>query len=344
VSGKSDGRRLFARGALDRLGRLAERAQEGAAHALRIGEARFARDDVDRVVAAFDHGAGRLDAQHLDGARRRLARLDAERAAELARAQVGSLGQLIHRQRLAQVALGIAQRLLDAVGLRLQLEQGRELRLAAAAPVVDHQVARDIARHLRAMVRLDHRQAQVDAGRHAGRRPDLAFVDEDPVFFHAQARIRALQVARQLPVGGGALAVQQAGFRQQEGAGADAADAAHVLVGLAQDIEETRRRGLPARLRLPCHQQRIVVVAVDLFGQHIDVERTRDGSPMLGQQRHFVAWFTAQIIGQLEDGRGDEVQCLEAGRQQESDSAFHDVLRLQCMMVIIRQPQRGLQE
>jgi hypothetical protein len=138
---------------------------------------------------------------------------------------------------------------------------GRELRLAAAAAVVDHQLARDMARHRDAVVALDQGQAQVDAGRHAGRGPDLALVDEDAVLFHAQLRIGALQLARLRPVGGGALAVQQAGFGQQEGAGADAGHAARLQGRLAQDIDEARRRRL-ARRQLARHQQRVDVVLV----------------------------------------------------------------------------------
>ena len=132
----------------DGLRRLPEGAQEGAAHALAIGEAGLAGDNVDRVPALLHHQPRRFDAQMFDRLGRRLSRLGVECAAELARAQMRGLGQLLDRQRVAQVAPGIVERLLDAVGLGIQVEQCRMLRLPAGAAVIDDELAARPAREI----------------------------------------------------------------------------------------------------------------------------------------------------------------------------------------------------
>jgi len=47
----------------DRLRRLSEGAEEGAAHAVAIGETRLPSDDVDRMAALLHHQPGGLDSQ-----------------------------------------------------------------------------------------------------------------------------------------------------------------------------------------------------------------------------------------------------------------------------------------
>ena len=78
-------RQLCTRVSSDHLWWLSEGAQEGAAHAVAIGETRLAGDDVDRMAALLHHQAGGLDVQVLDRLGRRLPGLGAERTAELTR-------------------------------------------------------------------------------------------------------------------------------------------------------------------------------------------------------------------------------------------------------------------
>src|SRR4051794_13232749 len=104
----------------DRLRRLSEGAQEGAAHAVTIGETGLPGDDVDRMAALLHHQTGGLDAQVLDRLGRRLARLGAERTAELARTEMRRFGELADRQRRREIALRIGQRALDTVGFGLE--------------------------------------------------------------------------------------------------------------------------------------------------------------------------------------------------------------------------------
>ena len=58
---------LRPRAAAQRLGRLTESAQKGAAHALRVAEADLGGDGVDRLGARLDPFARRFEAQPLDG-------------------------------------------------------------------------------------------------------------------------------------------------------------------------------------------------------------------------------------------------------------------------------------
>jgi hypothetical protein len=68
--------------------RLAKGAQKGAAHAVAIGEAGLPGDDIDRMPALLHHHQpDGFDMQIFDRLGRRLARLCAERAAELARTE-----------------------------------------------------------------------------------------------------------------------------------------------------------------------------------------------------------------------------------------------------------------
>ncbi len=79
------------------LGGVAEGAEEGAAHALPVGEAGFPGDDFDGVAALFHHQPRGFDTQALDRFGGGLAGFGAEGAAELARAEVCGLREVFHR-------------------------------------------------------------------------------------------------------------------------------------------------------------------------------------------------------------------------------------------------------
>ena len=92
-------------------------AQEGLAHVAPVAKARFPGHDFQRMPTAFDHQAGGFEPQPFYGLGGRLAGLGREDAAELARTQLGRLGQFLDAERLRQVAPRMFQRQLDAVGL-----------------------------------------------------------------------------------------------------------------------------------------------------------------------------------------------------------------------------------
>src|SRR5439155_26003582 len=100
-----------------------------------------------------------------------------------------------------------------------------ELRLAAAAAVIEHELPRGLLRDVIAEILRDYRQRQVDAGGDPRRTPDVAVAHENPVGLQFYSRIGRQEMPGALPVRGGASAVEQAGFGKDVGSGADAGDA-----------------------------------------------------------------------------------------------------------------------
>src|SRR6202035_3267612 len=119
-----------------------------------------------------------------------------------------------------------------------QFEQGGELRLPAAPAVIEHELPRGALDDPIAIILRDHREREVDAGGDPGRTPDVAVAHEDLVGLELHLRVAGEKLPRAIPVRGGALAVEQAGFREHEGARAHAADAP---APLAYRLHETHR-------------------------------------------------------------------------------------------------------
>ena len=118
--------------------------------------------------------ARRLDAQPLDGPRRRRAHGGGVVAQEAALAHAGRVGRAGDREVAARDGRAIqACSALKALAL-LQRQRGAELRLAARPLEEDHQLARHRQGEVAAEILLDQRQRQVDPGGDAGRGPDVA--------------------------------------------------------------------------------------------------------------------------------------------------------------------------
>ena len=77
----------------------------------------------------------------LDGFGGRLRRFSTESATELTWAQARYVGQFLDGQRITQIGVRIVDRLLDPVGLGLEVKQGGELRLPAGAAMVNDKLA-----------------------------------------------------------------------------------------------------------------------------------------------------------------------------------------------------------
>ena len=204
------------------LRRHAEHFDESTPHALRVGEAERLSDHLDGLCSLLQSHAGGLDTKPLDGLGRRLAGLAPECPPELTDTQMRRVRQAFDRQILVQVIPREGQRQAYAIRSRLHLGNRRELGLAAGTAVIHNQFARDLACQVRAMIRLDERQGQIDAGRHPGRRPDAAIANKDPVCVNLDRRIILLKPVRRAPMRRRASSIEQTRFGEQEGARADA--------------------------------------------------------------------------------------------------------------------------
>ena len=138
-----------------------------------------------------------------------------------------------------------------------------ELALVAGAAQEHHQPAGDRLGDVDAVVVLDERQRQVDAGGDAGRRPHVAVADPDRVGVDVDVRVLGGEPRGAGPVRRRPPAVEQAGGGEQERAAADADDA----TGAAARSLRSRRpaSASSAAARTPDaarDDQRVDVVAV----------------------------------------------------------------------------------
>jgi len=138
------------------LGWQAEYAHECPPHSFAIRKAGLPRDDLDGMPAVFQHQPGGLETEFFDGFCRRLASLGRERASELAGAQMGHLREFFHRKLGVEIFARECESGLNSVGLRLELEEGRELRLSAGTPMMDHHLLRNCSSDLRTDIAFDH--------------------------------------------------------------------------------------------------------------------------------------------------------------------------------------------
>ena len=110
---------------------------------------------------------------------------------------------------------------LRQIRMRRRRRPDDELRLPARAFQRHDRQPRAIGRDGRAVIALDHVQAQVHAGRCARRREHLAVVDEQHVGVHLNLRIALCQQVGGFPMRGGLQAVEDAAGGQDKRAGAD---------------------------------------------------------------------------------------------------------------------------
>ena len=114
---------------------------------------------------------------------------------------------------LAEMLARPAQQRAEAPAGPVQLQQRRELRLAAGPAVVDHQLLRGPRARRLAEILGDHGQRQVDAGGDAGRGPDVAVLDEDAVGLEPRPRESVARTRRAVS-SGWSRACRRAGRRR----------------------------------------------------------------------------------------------------------------------------------
>jgi hypothetical protein len=115
------------RGSAYGLGGLTIGAQEAAAHSFPVHKSGFPGNFLDRQPTMFEQVASGLESKILDGARRRLTGFHSQQAGELPGAWARRLGKLLDSKGRAQILLRKGERVLDAIGFRIELKQGRML-------------------------------------------------------------------------------------------------------------------------------------------------------------------------------------------------------------------------
>ena len=124
-------------GAPQCLRRLAKRAHKCAAHSLCIAEAGACCDLVNRVRCVFNEVARNLDAQAFDGARWCDARLGLKPSCKIAWAHPCLLRQTLHGQVFGQPLARPTEERAEFAVRAFDIQQCRELRLAARPLPVD---------------------------------------------------------------------------------------------------------------------------------------------------------------------------------------------------------------
>jgi hypothetical protein len=196
----------------DGLRRHAEEFDEGAPHALGVGETYGLCDQLDRLRALKQSYTCRFDTKPLNGFRRRFARFTPECPAELADTEVRRVSEAFDRQRLVQVIARERQRDPYPIRVRLHLRDWRKLGLRAGATVIHNQLARDLACQLLPMICLDECQSQVYSSRDTGRAPDAPIGNEYLISFHLNRGIILLQPVRHPPMRRRASPIEDSSF------------------------------------------------------------------------------------------------------------------------------------
>jgi uncharacterized oxidoreductase len=216
------------------LRRLSKGAQEASAHPLAVTKAGFLGDFLDRQPSLLEHISGRLKTKILDGAGRRLTGFCPKHPGKLPRAEPRRLRELLHRQRLSKVVPGKGERVLNAVGFRVDLKQRRVLRLSAGPSMMNHHHLGGRAGGVPAHVPFDKTKRHVNAGGHPCGGPDRTVCYENAVNFDPDLRKTPLKFLSPNPVCGCAPPVENPCFGKCKRATADRGDTPHVCYGLAQ--------------------------------------------------------------------------------------------------------------
>jgi hypothetical protein len=147
-----------------RLGRLAEGAQEGAAHPFGVAKAGMHGDLLDWFGTALHPFACGLQAQAFDCLGWCRAGFGGEGSGEMARAHRRVVRQPLDRKPLTQSLARPPQYRGKPTGWAICFEQCRELRLPARSPVVDHKLLCRPFGDCLAEIVGDQRKREVDAG------------------------------------------------------------------------------------------------------------------------------------------------------------------------------------
>ncbi len=227
----------------------------------------------------------------------------------------------------------------DAIGFGIEIEQGRELRLAALPPVIDDELARRRTCEREAEILLDQGEGEIDAGADPRRGPDRAVSRVDAIADHLDAGIASLQRGGVAPMGGGDAPVEQTRGGEDEGAGADAGDTARARRAGGGDGRELGRLAHAAADHEEGIEAALAAIVVDCLGRHRQSRRAHDAAAVARHDMQPIGLAGRQASGDLKrDQRPAQVEELEIGIDEEADIAGHGVNRVKRVVPAITVP------
>jgi hypothetical protein len=137
-------------------------------HSVAVAKASELRDDVQTMVGVLRQRSRSFQSKVLNDFPWRLTGLSLEGTIELPRRQTRNVGKMFHAQAPGQMSPGMGQRCLQPVRLRLQVEQGGELRMAASAAMVENEALGHYARSVQAEILRDKGKCEINPGGHTG--------------------------------------------------------------------------------------------------------------------------------------------------------------------------------
>src|SRR6185437_7296762 len=97
--------------------------------------------------------------------------------------------EIVHGELFVEMLTRPGEQGRKTAGRRLQFQERGELRLPAAAAMIEHELARGLLRNLLAKILGNKRERQIDACGDAGRAPDIAVAHENPIGLQLHLRI-----------------------------------------------------------------------------------------------------------------------------------------------------------
>ena len=193
----------------------------------------------------------------------------------------------------------------------------------AWADAAEHELFGDLDRQFGAVGLGDQVEHQVDGGRTAGA-GDAAAIDLEQLLGHGELWIRFLEGVDGFPVQGQAVAVEQAGFGEDAGAGVDGAEGHAVVVEAAQPVFQ-RGGGELQRFEARDHQQGRAFF--QRFQRGVGVDRhaiARQHRAAIGAQHVPAVQLATKAVGHPQRfQRGDKADGREARHQQKVEILGH---------------------
>lgn len=166
---------------------------------------------------------------------------------------------------------------------------------------------RDRTGRLRPQILFHHREREVEAGRHAGGRPDRTVDDIDPVVLDADVGKALLHVAPECPMRRRAPLRQQARLREHERAGADPRDAPRAMARAAQVRQQLLRGRRFERIIDPGDDPRV----------HVDLPAQRPRAHRHAERRAHLAAVCGEVLERVERLARHHVRVLEHRLRRE---------------------------